>query len=310
MSAFSAIVPDSFFLGFAATRCLVLSDVRLFVARTVELTRSARSVAHAARDVLRTDEARAQPNANAPRSSRRSANPRAARARLAPRSRADARDPRSRPRARTARAASGGRRLAPRASPSRWRVIERSGVPAASSRSTYGRNRSSTRSSVSGSRPPNSARVELRDEPRILIRGAPEHHAVDVRRARARTCRASVSPPLITIRERGELALQPMHARIVERRNLAILLRAQAVQPRLARVHDERVAAGRRDGRDEAAHELVGIVVVDAEPRLHRHGHRNGAAHRGDAVRDSARIEHQRRAEASRPELGRWGSRR
>ena len=61
---------------------------------------------------------------------------------------------------------------------------------------------------------------------------------------------------------------------------------------------DERVATCRGNGRDETLHELVGVVVVDAEPGFHRHRHGDRRAHRGDAVRDSRRVEHQRRAEA------------
>src|SRR5688572_7435755 len=97
-----------------------------------------------------------------------------------------------------------------------------------------------------------------------------------------------------------ELALQAVHARIVERRNLAILLRAQAAEPRFAGMDDERLAARRRDLANEVAHELVRVVVIDAEPRLDGHGHVNSGTHRSYTLRDTCALEHQRRAEAAR----------
>ena len=45
--------------------------------------------------------------------------------------------------------------------------------------------------------------------------------------------------------------------------------------------------------------ELVGVVVVDAEPRLHGDGHGDGGAHRADALRHALGLEHQRGAETA-----------
>ncbi len=51
--------------------------------------------------------------------------------------------------------------------------------------------------------------------------------------------------------------------------------------------------------RDEVARELVGVVVVDAEPRLDGDGHGDGGAHGTDALRDARGLEHQRGAETA-----------
>ena len=64
--------------------------------------------------------------------------------------------------------------------PSRCRVIDFSGVPAASSRSTYTTYRSSTRDTAGGARQPWTARSRSASEPRLLVGRTPEHHAVDV----------------------------------------------------------------------------------------------------------------------------------
>ena len=64
-------------------------------------------------------------------------------------------------------------------------------------------------------------------------------------------------------------------------------------------MHDEGRATGGGNLRDEVARELVGVVVVDAEPRLDGDGHGDSGAHGTDALRHARRLEHQRSAETA-----------
>ncbi len=94
-----------------------------------------------------------------------------------------------------------------------------------------------------------------------------------------------------------EVALQLIRVLIFERRNLAVLFRAQALENRIARVDDEHVAAGVRDRADEVAHKAIFLDCIDADPVLDRHRHGDRIAHRLHAVRHELRLVHQARAE-------------
>ena len=107
-------------------------------------------------------------------------------------------------------------------------------------------------------------------------------------------------PPLMTIGQLRPLALQPVDQRVVERRHVAVLLRRQALQPGLARVHDERV--GRRPRRTASTRRVERrprVLLVDADAALHRHRNRHRRAHRRHALGDQLRLAHQAGAEAA-----------
>ena len=63
--------------------------------------------------------------------------------------------------------------------------------------------------------------------------------------------------------ERGKLALQPINTLVVERRNLAILLRTQAAEPRFTGMHDERVASCLVNGIGEVLQGVVLVLIID-----------------------------------------------
>ena len=91
--------------------------------------------------------------------------------------------------------------------------------------------------------------------------------------------------------------LQADHAIVVERRNLPVLARRQSLEPGLAGVHDEGAAAGVGDAADEPVEVGLGILVVDADPALHRDRHANPRLHGSDTVRHQSRLRHQAGAE-------------
>jgi len=62
---------------------------------------------------------------------------------------------------------------------------------------------------------------------------------------------------------------------------------------------DEAGAAGGGHGVDEGEEDAVVLLLIDAEPALHRHRHPHRRAHGGDAIGDQGRLPHQAGAEAA-----------
>ena len=115
-----------------------------------------------------------------------------------------------------------------------------------------------------------------------------------------RCCSISSSlrmPPLATKASAGKSLLERGDDVVAQRRQLAVLLRADAVQPGVARMDDEHLAAAVGDGADEVAHEGVALDAVDADPVLDGDRERDRVAHRRDAVGDERRLGHQAGAE-------------
>ena len=100
-------------------------------------------------------------------------------------------------------------------------------------------------------------------------------------------------------RQLGARGLEPVDAVVVERRDLAVLLRRQTVEPRLARVHDEGAAAGAGDRIDEALQVGLAVLLVDADAALDGDGHGDALLHGGDAGGDQLRLRHEAGAEAA-----------
>ena len=133
---------------------------------------------------------------------------------------------------------------------------------------------------------------------RRLVGGAAEHHAVDViqmPRGRVEVLDAAVEND----RQLGACGLEPVHAVVIERRDLAVLLRRQTVEPRLARVHDEDAAAGAGDRIDKALQVGLAVLLVDADAAFDGHGHGDALLHGGDACGDQLGLRHEAGAEAT-----------
>src|SRR5690606_16203994 len=89
--------------------------------------------------------------------------------------------------------------------------------------------------------------------------------------------------------------------------NGAVLLRAQARKPRLARVNHEgvrgrpvcwmAVGATTRNSSDEHAHELVAVGLIYAYAVLDRNGYRNRLTHGNHTLRHQLRLCHKARPE-------------
>ena len=83
-----------------------------------------------------------------------------------------------------------------------------------------------------------------------MIRRPPEHRAVDVGEM-VGDIGPRVDAAVDHDLQLGEVRFQPVDIVVFERRDLAVLLRRQAFQDRVACVHDERPATCLRHGGDE-----------------------------------------------------------
>ena len=97
----------------------------------------------------------------------------------------------------------------------------------------------------------------------------------------------------------GQRGLQPVDPVVIERRDVAVFLRRQSVEPGLARVHDQRVGAGGDDAARQRIQRDFRILIVDADPAFDGDRNFHRALHRSDAVGDQLRLRHQAGAEAA-----------
>ena len=129
-------------------------------------------------------------------------------------------------------------------------------------------------------------------DPGVVVGLAAEHHAIHLLQVRGDLLVAGHA----AIEHDGQLRkllLEAVDHLVAQRRDLAVLLRAQALEPGVARVHDEHAAAGLGHGADEVAHEGVALFAVDADAVLHRHRQVHGVRHGLHAVGHQARLGHQ-----------------
>lgn len=97
----------------------------------------------------------------------------------------------------------------------------------------------------------------------------------------------------------GEIALQGVDERIIERRHVAVFLRRQAFQPRLARVDDECIDAGALELFCHRPQSLARLLVIDADAAFDRDRNIDRRLHRHDRRRDQIGLTHQTGAECA-----------
>ncbi len=86
---------------------------------------------------------------------------------------------------------------------------------------------------------------------------------------------------------------------IVERRDGAVLLGAEAGQPGFSRMDDEGPDPRLRHSLDKGFEIVITVEIVDADPRLHGDGEGGGRLHRRHAGRNRLRLRHQAGPEAA-----------
>ena len=97
----------------------------------------------------------------------------------------------------------------------------------------------------------------------------------------------------------GQRGLEPIDQVVIERRDVAVFLRRQALQPGFSGMHDQRVGAGRDHAARQHVERNFRILVVDADPAFDRDRNCHRALHGRDAIGDQRRLRHQAGAEAA-----------
>ena len=129
-----------------------------------------------------------------------------------------------------------------------------------------------------------------------MIRLAPQHHAIHMLQVQIDFgfgLDAAVDDDF----QMREVALETICGFIAQRRDFAVFLRTQPFQDRIARMHDESLAAGFGHRADKVAHEFITVDRIDADPVLDRHVDADRIAHRLDAIGHQLRLGHQAGAE-------------
>ena len=136
---------------------------------------------------------------------------------------------------------------------------------------------------------------------RLLIGRPPDHHAVHPRCQMFLGLGQRGDAAVDRQVKVGPLGLHPVDQRVVERRNIAVFLGAQTLQPRLSGVDREPAHTGVRDAVEEIGQHRFRVLIVHADPAFHRDLDRACRAdHRRRAARDEVRVFHQHRAEGAR----------
>src|SRR4029077_4034172 len=141
--------------------------------------------------------------------------------------------------------------------------------------------------------------INLRQQIRVGIGGTADHDAIDMLQMRLRV-RQGLDTAIDDDGEVRPPRFQPIDSSIVERRHLAVFLRAQALQPSLARMHDESLAASIGDNIDELVEAFLRILIVDADAAFDCDWYRDSSPHRRNTSSHQLRFRHQTSAEPSR----------
>ncbi len=99
--------------------------------------------------------------------------------------------------------------------------------------------------------------------------------------------------------QRRELRLHRVDQRIVQRRDLAVFLGAQALEPGLARVDRHPPDARALQHVQKFGQHLFGLLVVHPDAALDGHGHGAGVLHGRHAIGDHLRRGHQDRTKGA-----------
>ena len=149
-----------------------------------------------------------------------------------------------------------------------------------------------------GAASPNRSAIDGQQSPRLLIGRASQHHAIDMSEMLLRFSDTADA----AIDDDGHVRhcrLQPIDPVIIERRDVAVFLRRQSVEPGLAGMHDQRIGARRDDAARQFVERNLRILIVDADAAFDGDGNLHRALHRGDAFGNQLRLRHQAGAEAA-----------
>ena len=139
--------------------------------------------------------------------------------------------------------------------------------------------------------------VHLSQQARVVIGRPAQHDPVEVGQQGLRRVQAA-DPAVEDDGQARPFLLEPSDQVVVEGRNIAVLLGRQALQDRLARVDDEGVDPGARAGVHQGEETGLRVLVVHADPALHRRRNLHSLPDGGHALGHEVRLEHEAGPEA------------
>src|SRR6185295_18259514 len=98
--------------------------------------------------------------------------------------------------------------------------------------------------------------------------------------------------------EMREICLQLVNAGVVERRNFAVFLWAEAFQPSLTRMNYESITTCCGNSFDETVKPLSLVLIIDADAAFHRYRNFDGRTHRCNTVGHKLRLGHEASAKS------------
>src|SRR5262249_37058817 len=141
-------------------------------------------------------------------------------------------------------------------------------------------------------------RIDAKQTPRLLIRRATHHHAVQA----TDLGHGLIKRKNTAVEHDWEVAMhdfQAVHKRIVEWRHFTIFTRAQSFQPGFARMYDQRTDSGRLDRVSKTKQRFLGILLVYRDPAFDCYRYFDRSFHCSDAIAYQRRLGHEARAEAA-----------
>ena len=152
-------------------------------------------------------------------------------------------------------------------------------------------------------------RIDRKESPGLAIGGAAHHHAIHMGEMVAGVLdgRDAAIEDHRQVRPRG---LQAIDAIIIERGNVAVLCRRQALEPGLARMDDQRVGAGGDHRIGHGIERRLRVLVVNADAALDRDRDRRPPPSWRRCIRRQALARPSGRRRSGPPAPGPRGSRR
>ena len=140
--------------------------------------------------------------------------------------------------------------------------------------------------------------VGIVQEPRVLVRFAADHHSVQIIKLLLYLveCLDAAVDADVQVRHLG---LEAVDKIVVQRRDFAVLLGAETLEPGLARVDDEHLATRVADSLYKISEEFPAVELVDPDAALDGHGDAHRILHGLETVGDDILVLHEACAEVS-----------
>ncbi len=134
--------------------------------------------------------------------------------------------------------------------------------------------------------------IPTAQQPRVVIGLAPNHHAIGMLQV-LRNLGVGLDASVDRNEQVREIFFELVRQLVTQRRNFAVFFRAQAIQPSVARMHDEHLTTRLAHGAHKIAHKVVALDAVNPNAVLHGDRNVHHIAHGLDAIGHGLGLVHQ-----------------